>query len=145
MNDKMRIWNTVAGKAVRAVCFIPLGFATLLILHEIPPYWVASLSIREFHLNWLSVLIAIFLVCAIPTFLCFYIYSVGGCSFIICRYVAPWPKVCAVIFGTLYCFEGVLAALASRSHREMIYEILFAVLVIAGIVLAYHDAKKNVV
>ena len=141
----MTHWNSFVMKFVRTICFIPLGFAALLILHETPPYLLDFLGDREFNQNWLSVLLLLFLVFATPTFLAFYLYLVGGCSFGVCRYVAPWPKVCTVIFGTLYSFEAVLAVLVSRSHGEMIYEILFAVLVVAGIVFAYHDAKEKVV
>lgn len=138
------VWNSISVKVIRAVLFIPVGFTILIILQMLPPFLYIWISLKSVTFTWRSVLIAIFVV---PSAMTVYSALVYGATMLTCRIIAPWYRVCTVVFGTLFLVASAMSLIVwyreGHSIWFMIYQIVFNFLVIAGLFGSYSTNKAT--
>lgn len=144
MNDNQSFWQTVFGRVIRWLLFLPVGFILVSILASLPPMALALAWGYKPEFSFLILIAAIFVVSIGGTIFCFWVGGVWMTPYLICRVIAPNNKVGSVIFGTLFCLYWVINILMSflgdASWVLIIYQMVFVGIVIGGTVMAYQDS-----
>ena len=135
------VWSSIPVKMIRAVLFIPIGFIILSILQMLPIVLLNWLALKPFSLNWLSILLALFVVSIAAGVAWFYAVLVYFATVLTCRIIAPWYRVSTIVFGTLFVLAEVLSMIswcrAGNSAWLLIYHIIFTLVVIGGMFGSY--------
>ncbi|MDA3798760.1 MAG: hypothetical protein PF692_06745 [Kiritimatiellae bacterium] len=131
------IWNSIPIKIIRLIIFIPFGFILLSLLQMIPIALFNWLAIKPFVPTWLSILIAISVVSIAGGIAWFYGTIVYFATILTCRIIAPWHRVSAVIFGTLFLVAEIVSMIswcrAGNPAWFLVYHIIFTLVVVGGL------------
>lgn len=135
------LWESVPVKIIRLFLYIPIGFILLSILQMIPIALFNWLAIKSFTPNWLSILIALFVVSIAAGVAGFYGVVVYFTTILACRIIAPWRRISTVVFGTLFLLAEIVVMVSwcrtGNLEWFLIYHISFTLTVVGGLFASY--------
>lgn len=140
----MRVWTTGFGRLIRWLLFIPIGYLLACILQTLPPLAFALAWGWKLEFNFFVLIVAVIAVSFLTSICVFWCACVYLTPYLSCKIIAPDNKVGSVIFGTLFClFQGIFLLKELLGHDpswlSIIYQIVFAGIVIVGTVTAYKE------
>lgn len=140
-NAERSFWERWPGCVIKWVVFLPLAFLLSGILQVLPLIAVELARGYQPEINFLTILIAVFVVSIVGIFLIYWGRAVVMTPVFCCFVIAPKAEVAAVVFGALFCLSqaswvfGVIQQ--GDSWVFVAYHVLFGVLTVFGIVIAY--------
>jgi len=144
MNNNQPFWQTGFGRFIRWALFLPIGCVLLIILQALPPLAVEVASRCKPEFSCLVLIVAIVAVSMLSMIGWMWFLGVWMTPYLSCRLIAPNHKVGSVIFGTQFCLlQGIFILTlfgGDYSWVFILYQILFAAIVIGGTVMAYRDS-----
>jgi hypothetical protein len=144
----MPFWQTLLGRIIRWMVFLPIGFGVAALLEAVPllgAQWAAGVELKLTLLSLLGGLIALSI---LGTVVPMWFMAVYTWPTVVCAVLAPRAPVAAVIFGTLFVlFQGlvVLGVLLDEGGIAWLflcYKLGFSAVLIAGMVTA-HSAPST--
>ena len=133
-------WQSRTGRLLRWLLFVPAGFAIATFL-EWPPIAIAR-GIEDIKLTWWT-LIILALASVVLLFLAmWWLGLVFLLPKVICRVIAPSPRIAALIFGTFFVTVRMAEVLTDVTlgqfdQGRVLYQLGFLLVFVGGIVRAY--------
>lgn len=141
--ENRSLWDSGSAKILRWLFFLPIGFLLAGILQMLPPLAVEWARGFRPEISFLTIVLAVIAVSILGTVCWLWFAAVVMSPVLASRIIAPHRKIAAVIFGTLFCLFQALFVLRvfleGGSWVYLGYQLLFAGLTIAGIIVAYKD------
>lgn len=143
-------WDTIVGKSIRWITFLPIWMTVDAILFKIPELLFKWWSSMEFSLNWTNIflfdlLAGLFWGIGIVMFFA-WLFCVAGIAFWVCFNYAPNHKISSSIIG-IWCIIAAIGYLFSGENISLgirIYSEVFLIVTLIGALMAFKQSKVDV-